>query len=185
MQPLTLDVPVLETPRLRLRGHRLEDLEPAFAMWADPAVLRYISKEPRSLHTVWTRMLRYPGMWALLGYGYWAIEERATGRFIGEAGFADFKRDMEPSFGDTPEAGWSLCAAAHGKGYGTEAVEAVLIWGDTHFGPDTRTVCMIDAGNAPSIRLARKCGYGEYGRTVFGGADVVLFSRPSMSPPGG
>lgn len=33
----------------------------------------------------------------MIGYGFWAVEEKATGRFIGEAGFHDLKRDIQPS----------------------------------------------------------------------------------------
>jgi hypothetical protein len=34
----------------------------------------------------------YIGHWALMGFGYWVIEEKATGEFVGDVGFADFKR---------------------------------------------------------------------------------------------
>ena len=48
-------------------------------------------------------LVRFPlfdhGLWSLLGFGYWAIEEKAAGGFVGELGFADFKRDIEPSLG--------------------------------------------------------------------------------------
>ena len=64
-----------------------------------------------------------------MGFGYWAIEEKATGDFIGEIGLADFQRDLDPPLGDGPEAGWALRVASHGKGYGEEALRAVLAWG--------------------------------------------------------
>ena len=41
--------------------------------------------------------LRHGGSWSLIGYGFWAVEEKATGRFIGECGFHDLKRDIKPS----------------------------------------------------------------------------------------
>ncbi len=44
-------------------------------------------------------------MWAMLGFGFWAVEEKATGRFIGEAGFHDLKRDMKPSIEGVPAGG--------------------------------------------------------------------------------
>ena len=37
-----MTVPVIETERLILRGHRLDDFEGLAAMWADPEVTRYI-----------------------------------------------------------------------------------------------------------------------------------------------
>ena len=39
----------------------------------------------------------YISLWATLGFGYWAVEAKDDGRLLGQVGFADFKRDMEPS----------------------------------------------------------------------------------------
>ena len=63
-------------------------------------------------------------MWRHMGFGFWAIEEKATGRFIGEAGFHELRRDIEPSIEGTLEAGWGFVTDAHGKGFATEAVGA-------------------------------------------------------------
>src|ERR1700728_3292085 len=102
MQP----VPVLETERLRLRGHRLDDFTACAAMWADPVVTRHIGGKPFSEEESWSRLLRYAGHWALLGFGYWVVEEKATGNFAGEIGFANYKRNLEPKLEDMPEIGW-------------------------------------------------------------------------------
>ncbi|MEA2665859.1 MAG: hypothetical protein QOI11_2803 [Candidatus Eremiobacteraeota bacterium] len=170
-------IPVIETARLRLRAHRAGDLDDCAAMWADPAVTRHIGGKPATRQETWTKLLRYAGMWVLLGYGYWALEERATGRLAGELGFADFGRDLA-SFSGRPEIGWALASHAHGKGYATEAVQAAVAWGDGAFGPAARTVCMISADNLASIRVAEKCGYHEYARTDFHGDATILFERP-------
>ena len=127
------EVPVLETERLKLRGHRLDDFADCAAMWADAAVTRFIGGKPLSEEEAWTKFLRYAGHWALLGFGYWVAEEKATGKFVGELGFADYKWEIEPSLKGTPEIGWVLAAAFHGKGYATEAVRAVVEWGDSYF----------------------------------------------------
>jgi RimJ/RimL family protein N-acetyltransferase len=58
------------------------------AMWADPTVTRHIGEKPFGVEESWTRLLRYAGPWMLLGFGYWVIEEKATGRFAGEIGFS-------------------------------------------------------------------------------------------------
>lgn len=83
-------------------------------MWADPLVTRYIGGTPFSEEDSWARLLRYAGHWALLGFGFWAIEEKETGRFAGELGFADFKRDIHPPLEATPELGWVLRSEIHG-----------------------------------------------------------------------
>jgi RimJ/RimL family protein N-acetyltransferase len=168
------DAPVIETERLVLRRHRLADFDACAAMWAEPEVTRHIGGRPFSEEETWARLLRYAGHWTLLGFGYWAIEER--GRFIGELGFADFKRDLDPPLDGKPELGWALVASAHGRGYATEAVGAALAWGDAHFGA-TRTVCLIRPDNLRSIRVAGKCGYRELRRAILKGTPTIVFAR--------
>jgi RimJ/RimL family protein N-acetyltransferase len=169
-------IPVIETPRLRLRGHRIEDYGACTAMWADPVVARHIGGRTFTAEETWSKILRYAGLWALLGFGYWAIEEKAAGRFVGEVGFADFKREIEPSFGGAPEIGWALAPWAHGRGFATEAVGAAVAWGDGHFGT-RQTVCLIDPDNTASIRVAEKCGYREFARTKYKNQPTILFRR--------
>lgn len=178
------EVPVLETPRLLLRGHRLEDLADCVAMWSDPAVVRYIGGQPFPAEEVWKRFLRYVGHWAVLGFGYWVITERATGRFVGEAGAGEGKRAIEPAWGPVVEIGWALSPWAHGQGLATEAVGAVLAWVDAerakgeHGVVAGRTVvCIIDEGNAASRRVAAKLGFRETGEARYGGEVLGVFER--------
>jgi RimJ/RimL family protein N-acetyltransferase len=168
--------PSLETARLKLRAHRLDDFPALAAMWADPIVARFIGGKPLTEEESWTKLLRYAGHWSLLGFAYWAVEEKQGGRFLGELGFANYKREIQPSIGSTPEAGWIFSPAAHGKGYASEALREVLAWGDAHFAHG-RTVCLIHPDNAASIRLARKCGYIEQQHTTYKDRAAILFSR--------
>jgi len=170
------EVPVVVTPSLVLRGHGRDDLDAAAAMWADPDVTRFIGGKPSSREEAWGRILRYRGLWALLGYGYWLIETRTDGRFVGEVGFAQFERDLTPSFGGAPEAGWALAPWAHGHGWASEAVAAALAWSDQHL-PDRRTVCMISLQNAASIRVAERCGYAPYADMLYKNEPTRLFER--------
>jgi RimJ/RimL family protein N-acetyltransferase len=168
--------PVLATERLVLRRHRRDDFEPCLAMWSDPAVTRYIGGKPFAADEVWGKILRYAGLWSLLGFGYWAVEDRASGRFVGEVGFADFKRDLAPSFAGAPEIGWALASWAHGAGMASEAVGAAIAWADAHLDA-TRTVCLINPDNAASIRVAGKSGYREFARTHYKDRPTILFER--------
>jgi len=174
--PASLEVPVIETERLRLRGHRLEDFEACAVMWADPIVVRHILGRPSTQEETWGRLLRYAGHWLHLGYGYWAIEEKDTGDFIGELGFSDYKRNIQPAIDGVPELGWVLSPRVHGRGYATEAVRAALAWSETHFG-SARSVCLIAPENAPSIRVAEKCGYREIVRAIYKDEPTILFER--------
>jgi RimJ/RimL family protein N-acetyltransferase len=111
-----------------------------------------------------------------MGFGYWAIEEKETHNFVGELGFADYRREIEPSIKGMPELGWALASTVHGKGYATEAVRAVLAWGDAHFSA-ARTVSIIHPENLASIRVAEKCGYKELQRSTYKGHATIIFAR--------
>lgn len=169
------EFPTLETPRLILRSHRLSDFANSCALWSDPVVTRHISGRAFTQEEVWSRLLRYIGHWSALGYGYWVIEEKATGDFIGELGFADYKRTIDPPL-VFPEAGWALATSAHGKGYATEAILAILAWGDGNL-PFDRTCCIINPENAASIRLAEKYGFRLLRDLQYNGKIVSLFER--------
>jgi len=167
--------PILETERLRLRGHSLGDLDAVATLWADPVTVRFITGKPSSREDSWARLLRYVGHWALLGHGFWAIEEKATGRFVGEGGFASFKREIDPPI-DAPEQGWSLSGDVHGKGYAFEAMNTALAWGEAHFGRSD-FICIISPENTPSLKLAGKLGYREVQRTTYKGEPTVMLRR--------
>jgi RimJ/RimL family protein N-acetyltransferase len=133
--------PLLETERLRLRPHTESDLARCVSMWSDPEIVRYTTRDPSPPQRTWQRILAYRGHWEMLGYGYWAVEEKASERYIGELGFADFKRGILPSIEGVPEIGWALVFETHGKGYATEALKAVLAWSDFHL-DSTCTICI-------------------------------------------
>ena len=107
-----LDVPTLRTERLVLRGHRMSDCEDSFSLWTDSSVTRFIGGRPFSEEEVWIRLLRNAGSWAQLGFGFWAVFAADSGAFVGEVGFADYRRDLQPSIHGTPEIGWALLPAA-------------------------------------------------------------------------
>jgi len=175
------EVPVIETERLRLRRHRREDFAECAAMWADPVVTRYIGGKPLSEEEAWARVLRTVGHWAWMGFGYWVMEEKATGSFAGEMGFSDWKREIEPSLKGVPELGWVLTTRVHGKGYATEAVRAAIAWGDANIRTGDsalgRMVCIIHPEHVRSIRVAEKCGFKELQRTTYKGEPTILFAR--------
>jgi RimJ/RimL family protein N-acetyltransferase len=145
-------------------------------MWADPNVTRFIGGKPSAREDSWRRFVAFPGQWVLLGFGYWLIEEKASRAYVGDAGFGTFKRDLGAHEFDAPEQGWALNPAMHGKGYATEAGEAMIAWAERHFGR-TDFVCMISPENTPSFRVAEKLGYREFARTDYKGAPSVLLRR--------
>lgn len=146
-------VPVIETARLFLRGPRPADLPDSVALWSDPVVTRYTSGKPLSEEEVWGRLLRYVGHWARMGFGYWVVEEKATGRFAGEMGFSDWKREIKPSLQGLPELGWVLASGVHGQGYATEAARAAIQWAHSPFGKKLSRIGYAD----PSSQRGHNC----------------------------
>ncbi|BCH28147.1 N-acetyltransferase [Mesorhizobium sp. L-8-10] len=169
-------IPTLDTERLVLRGHRPGDFDAHALMWSDPDVTRFIGGTPFPRDQAWVRFLRAAGMWQVMGFGFWAVEEKSSGELLGEVGFHELQRDLQPSLEGTLEAGWALRPAAHGKGFATEAVGAALAWGVENF-PDKRVTCMIDPENTASLRVAQKLGFREFARTEFHGGPIILLER--------
>ncbi|HZZ10272.1 MAG TPA: GNAT family N-acetyltransferase [Paraburkholderia sp.] len=167
---------LLTTQRLVMRPHTPDDFLESYAMWSDREVIRYIGGQPFTREEVWARLLRYAGHWAMLGYGYWVVREKEGGRFLGEVGFADYHREIEPSLLGTPEIGWALDPAVHGRGYATEAVRAALAWADRQW-PDGETACIVAPENLPSLRVAQKCGYRERLRTTYKAKPTIVLRR--------
>ena len=145
-------------------------------MWSDPLVTRFIGGKPSNEQQTWSRLLGYAGHWALMGFGYWAVVEKKSGAFVGEVGFADFKRNIDPRMRDVPELGWAFASRVHGRGYASEAVSAAVAWGDAMF-ESIRTVCLIQPDNLASVRVAEKCGYREFERARFNDVPVTFFER--------
>lgn len=143
------------------------------AMWADPVVTRFLSTQPLSPEECWSRLLRYRGHWALMGYGYWAIEGWDTGDYVGDAGFANYRRQTEPQVEIAPEAGWVLARVHHGKGYATEAVQGILAWGRPHFGTGPLR-CIIQPDHTTSLRMAAKCGFVPKRTVIYKGSPTIL-----------
>lgn len=115
-------------------------------------------------------------MWHLMGFGFLALEDRQTGRFVGEAGFHEVRRDMRPAIEGTLETGWGLIGEAQGRGLAEEAVRAMIAWGEARF-PGRLMTCIIEPGNAASLRVAEKVGFRPVGHGDYHGTALVVLHR--------
>ncbi|KIC36803.1 GNAT family N-acetyltransferase [Leisingera sp. ANG-M7] len=171
-----MTAPTLETERLILRPHRVQDFEAVAALWAEPEVVRFISGTPSTPEESWARLLRYIGHWQALGFGYWAVTLRENGLFIGEVGFADYQRGMEPPLAGVPEAGWVLAPEVHGQGIATEAVGRIHDWA-AEMTDWAETACIFDPSHKVSHRVALKLGYAPAGEAQYRGSPTLVMKR--------
>ena len=118
-------------------------------------------------------MAFYRGMWELMGFGYFAVFEKASGTHVADAGVMEAFREINPPVTGTLEAGWMFAAEAQGKGYAREAMRAILDW-CASTNPGRPVTCIIDPRNEPSLRLAEHLGFREFARTDYNGAEAVL-----------
>ena len=167
----------IETERLVMRPPRAGDFTSYFEMCADAETFRFSERGPMSCDEAWSRLLRHAGHWSLLGHGLFTLVDKESGRFAGEAGLGDFRRALGAEFDNSPEAGWAIAPWARGRGLATEAMVAALAWMESQFGR-VRSVCMIHADNAPSIRVAAKLGYAAYDERLYRGFRALMFERP-------
>jgi RimJ/RimL family protein N-acetyltransferase len=174
---LLREAPLIETERLRLRPFESSDLEPLAAMWADDSVVRYIGGQKLGREDTWRRSLAACGQWPYVGFGYWIAELKPTAKVIGQLGFADFKREMQPSIEGEPELGYVFEPSVHGQGIAGEACAAVLTWADANLAAPSYPA-IISPGNQASIRLAERLGFRRGPDATYRGETIALFRRP-------
>jgi len=159
----------LQTERLMLRMFREQDFEPYARFCADPEITRYLGEgRPLERWEAWRSMAMILGHWQLRGYGPWAIEERATGDFVGRIGF--FNPEGWPGF----ELGWVLGREFWGRGYATEGALRALDYAFTEMGRD-HVISLIHPENSGSIKVAERIGEKLEGKTELFGHDVLIY----------
>jgi RimJ/RimL family protein N-acetyltransferase len=171
-----MNCPIIETERLVLRRQQADDFNAYAGIYADPEMSRFSGRPAAEPEEAWTRLLRQAGHWTLMGHGFFAVVEKTSGRLVGEAGLGSFHRRLGPDFDGVPEAGWAITTDMQGRGYATEAMTATLDWFAGRFG-SSRSVCIIHSENAPSIRVAGKLGFREFGQREYRGYRGLMFER--------
>jgi RimJ/RimL family protein N-acetyltransferase len=145
-----MQIPTLTTERLILRPFREADLDAHAAMNADPRVMQFIG-EVQDRAAAFRSLCAYLGHWYVRGYGPWAVEERATGAFVGRAGLVRFEPWTHV------EVAYALVPSAWGKGYASEMAARSLRYAHEVVG--ARGVAShILVGNTAAIRVAERLG---------------------------
>lgn len=145
----------LDTSRLQLRQWKESDLEPFYQLNSDEEVMRYfpdVLSKSRSDAVV----ARLSEMIDEKGWGFWAVEIKQTGEFIGFVGLLAQQKSAIPN-SPLVEIGWRLAKSHWGKGYATEAAQASLKYAfETLSLSDVYSFTVLD--NAPSRHVMSRIG---------------------------
>ena len=147
--------PTLTTDRLTMRPFRAGDLDALFAVMTTDEVRSSLHvPEDFTRAEAWRTLSTFAGLWPLRGLGQWALEERASGRFVGRAGL---HWRPEPEWPGV-EVGWTLDPAVWGLGFATEAGARAVRYGFEEVGEDA-LYSVILPGNVRSEAVAARLGF--------------------------
>lgn len=146
----------IETDNLVLRRPRETDAENVFARYAaDPVVTKYLGWPMHRSPEDSLGFIRFSDAeWERCRCGAYLIESRGDGRLLGSTGIS-----LQAPF--KGETGYVLAKDSWGKGYGTEALIAMLALA-RKLGL-RRISALVHPENAASIHLLEKCGFEREG----------------------
>ena len=167
---MTVEVPTIETERLYLRPWRDDDLDPYAEICADAEVMRHLGHGiTLTRDDAWRQMAMFVGHWQLKGFGTWAVEEKATRRFVGRIGL------HRPEGWPDLEIGWTLARDVWKQGYATEGGRASLDYAWNHLGV-SKVVSLIIPENTASIRVAERLGQTFERTWMLSGLEVHMYA---------
>ena len=172
-------IPTISTERLTLRAPEQRDF-PGFAAFFASERSKFVGG-PVPAEQSWRMLAVELGHWQLRGYGRWAVEETATGRFAGIIGL------WNPDGWPEPEIGWDLMDGFEGKGYATEAARAARDYAYDVLGWPT-AISLVAPGNDGSRRVAQRLGAtqdGLFTHERFGTLEIWRHPAPSELSDGG
>ncbi|MBE1285851.1 MAG: GNAT family N-acetyltransferase [Rhodobacteraceae bacterium] len=166
MTSLTLDIPVLKTERLVLRGPEAHDFENIAAFFADEQ-RSWGFGGPLDRNGAWRWFASMIGHWALHGYGFWMVDTH-EGAPVGFVGL------WSPEGWPEPELGWVMFDGTEGKGYAFEAAEEARKFAYEVLGFETLSSNILP-GNTRSVALAERMGahYERSFENVSHGTEMV------------
>jgi len=172
MTHFAFDIPTLRTDRLILRANRESDLDAVAAFMASDR--SHIIGGPRDRVDCWKMIAGNLGHWALRGYGFWTMEDAASGQPAGGVGFV-FREGWEE-----PELGWHVYGGFEGQGLAFEAACAARDHGAAHFGLNG-VVSNIDPKNARSRALAERMGARVEREGTLLGHPCLVYRHPEIA----
>lgn len=146
---ISIQVPGLETERLRFRAPAMSDFNAEAEFYASDRSIGVGGPYPRE--KAWSKLCEKIGQWVLRGYGVWALEEKATGTYVGRVGI------YHPIEWPEAELAWTMMEAGEGKGYAFEAVKTARDYAYNTYGWGA-LISVIMNDNTRSIALAERLG---------------------------
>jgi len=149
-----------------MRNWRDSDRLPFAEMCADAAVMEYFPSvlSPKQSDALIDRLQAH---FDVHGYTFFAVDELASGEFVGFVGIIE--QDMTGvDWTPATEIGWRLRAQSWGKGYATEAAKSCLDFAFTQLSKQ-RVVAITPTVNAPSIRVMKRLAMQHVGNFDYPG----------------
>lgn len=162
---------IAETERLQIRQFRRDDLDALSAVLSDPEVMRFslggVKTKPEVAGFIEKALEIYPHV----GFGIWAVIDKANSEIIGYCGLIPQKIDGQRWM----ELGYRLGTAYWGKGYATEAAEVIKEYAFQRLGLK-RLISIIEAENVGSWKVAEKIGMRYEKDSTFGDKVVRIYA---------
>lgn len=164
------------TARLRLRPLRRDDLDALAEVYLHPQVMRWIGSHTREdvEHEIALQVEHQ----RTLGWSFWAVEHRDTGRMIGDCGLQPLEHH-----GPDVELGYDLHPDAWGRGLATEAARAVVGQAFGPLGVD-RVVAVVKPDHVASQRVLEKVGLHHAGTRLAYGESMLLYEARRLKHGG-
>lgn len=144
----------LNTPRLCFKPCSLEDLDNFTILNSDPEVRAFFPDGVQTRAQAEVRLREFMAYDENHGLPCFVLTERATGEFIGRAGFGLTDE------GDI-EVGYLLHKKFWGQGYASEALIALLAYAKKHITADW-IIAFTPVEHLASVRVMQKCGMQHY-----------------------
>jgi ribosomal-protein-alanine N-acetyltransferase len=165
---------ILTTARLQLQPFDKLHFDGLRTLNTSPEVMRYISGRPETAEETAALIARVKAAWATLGYAWWAFIDRESGRLIGSGCIQNMERNPAHPL----EIGWRLSPDAWGKGYATEAAEAMADFAFNSLGSEELcAVCHLE--NTGSEKIMKRLGMHYRGIERWYGTDTKVYVMTS------
>lgn len=167
---LVATVPVITTERLILRAPRLSDLD---------AITAFVTSDrasfvggPGKPWEGWTSLTSIIGHWVIRGFGWWMMEDRATGAVVGRTGIG-YHADWPE-----PELGWHIYDGFEGRGLAYEGALAARNHAHRVMGLGP-VISLIDPLNIRSRSLAERMGATVEREIIVRETPALVYRHPA------